>query len=119
MTWEHVYATYDQHVVNSTLKPAYSCTRSSAIASRIINVSGDLGQGSIGVHGGDVQNGTALAADHVAGEHLGGQKHALNVEVKDEIEAAFIEIEEGGDIEALAKEVNEKYNFGWQFGNMF
>ena len=42
---------------------------------------------------------------------------------KKEYEPVLLElhkkIEDGGDIEALAKEVNDKYNFGWQFGNMF
>ena len=42
---------------------------------------------------------------------------------KKEYEPVLLElhkkIEEGGDVETLAKEVNDKYNFGWKFGSMF
>ena len=57
-------------------------------------ICGDLGQGSIGVHRGDVENGAALSAHHLTGERLGGNEGTEEVEVEDEANAVSIEIKE-------------------------
>ena len=55
----------------------------------------NLGQRDVSVHGGDVQDVTALAGDHVLSERLSRQQRALEVELEDEVNAALIQIEEG------------------------
>ena len=55
----------------------------------------DLGQGQIGVHAGNVQDVAALTAHHLAGESLGRQQGADEVQVEHHLHAALVKVEEG------------------------
>lgn len=54
----------------------------------------NLGQGPIGVHGGDVDD-VGVLTHHILGEDLGGEQGGDDVEVKDEAHAVGIQVEEG------------------------
>ena len=58
-------------------------------------VSRDLGQGGIGIHGRNIDDITAAAADHVLGECLGGNQGAVEVQTQNQIHAVIVQIEEG------------------------
>ena len=58
-------------------------------------VSRDLGQGSVSIHGRDIQNAAVLLCDHILGKRLRRQQSSLEVQLKDEVNTAGIQIKEG------------------------
>ena len=61
-------------------------------------IGGDLGQRGVGIHGTDVDDVAAFAADHLAGECLRRDQRTDEVEIEDELDAALVEIEERFDL---------------------
>ena len=57
-----------------------------------------LGQGQVSVHAGDVEDVAARATHHLAGEGLGGQQGADEVQVEHHLYTTLVEVEEGHGI---------------------
>ena len=61
-------------------------------------VGGDLGQGQVGVHAGNVQDVAALAPYHLPCKGLRGQQGADEVQVEHHLHAALVQIKEGNGV---------------------
>ena len=75
-------------VINKRGKCVGTCAR----------IGGDFGQRGEGVHGGDVENARVLLAQHILGEHLGGNQGAQEIQVEDELHTGGLQVEKGGDV---------------------
>ena len=59
--------------------------------------------GSKSAHGGDVDDRTPGASDHLAAEDLAGEQRAEQIEIEDELETFGVQIEEAGLRRSLAR----------------
>ena len=61
-------------------------------------ISGDLGQWSVGIHRGNIQNRNILFAQHVRGKDLGRDQGAQEVELEHEFHPIWLEVKESLDV---------------------